>query len=382
MKLMQSRKLSQLKWSILVVALGGCTVPTQPVATFWQKLGIPQADAAFRAGVLNKSGDYPDLEKKPPVLPISDLQNLQSPNPLLKNAAEIKKDKDLKPQKIKALKYLASVGCVCPGEKDKVVEALLAGLNDCDCEVRKAALEAVCAAIKSCGPCGGDPCVDTCCTEAIQKKLEEMANKQDDKGCFVEPSAQLRSLAANVLAACPALPNKETKNPERVGEGGAVGEGEGEKKEEKSTLEASPSDAEEKSTTNIQPRELEVAPVTARISSASYGEVEIHPVVHQVKQESVENQPVNDMLTPEQAANLVVCSKVEAATEADLVILSMPAVYQLEEGMLMVVIDSTGSLSSAQIIKVDAAKLTLRLERPEIKDNLVLKGARVGLVAK
>lgn len=380
MSLKHSRKLSQLKWSVLVVALGGCTVPTQPVATFWQKLGIPQADAAFRAGVLNKSGDYPDLEKKPPVLPISDLQNLQSPNPLLKNAAEIKKDKDLKPQKIKALKYLASVGCVCPGEKDKVVEALLAGLNDCDCEVRKAALEAVCAAIKSCGPCGGDPCVDTCCTEAIQKKLEEMANKQDDKGCFVEPSAQLRNLAAAVLAACPALPNKETKKPERVGEGGAVGEGD--KQEEKSTLEASPSDAEDKSTSNVKPRELDVAPVTARISSASYGDVEIHPVVHQVKQETTETQPVNDMLTPEQAANLVVCSKVEASTEADLVIVSMPAVYQLEEGMLMVVIDSTGSLSSAQIIEVDAEHLTLRLERPEIKESLVSKGARVGLVAK
>jgi hypothetical protein len=60
----------------------------------------------------------------------------------------------------------------------------------------------------------------------------------------------------------------------------------------------------------------------------------------------------------------------------------MPAVYQLEEGMLMVVIDSTGSLSSAQIIKVDAEHLTLRLERPEIKESLVSKGARVGLVAK
>jgi hypothetical protein len=378
MSLKYSRKLSQLKWSVLVVALGGCTVPTQPVATFWQKLGIPQADAAFRAGVLNKSGDYPDLEKKPPVLPISDLQNLQSPNPLLKNAAEIKKDKDLKPQKLKALKYLASVGCVCPGEKEKVVEALLAGLNDCDCEVRKAALEAVCAAIKSCGPCGGDPCVDTCCTEAIQKKLEEMANKQDDKGCFVEPSAQLRSLAANVLAACPALPKKEDKKTGPVGEGGATGEGE----EEKGASEASPSDEGEKSTTNTMPRELDVAPVTARISSASYGDVDIHPVVHQVKQESSENQPVNDILTPEQAANLVVCSKVEEATEAGSVIVSMPAVYQLEEGMLMVVIDSTGSLSSSQIIKVEAEKLTLRLERPEIKENLFAKGARVGLVAK
>jgi hypothetical protein len=222
--------------------------------------------------------------------------------------------------------------------------------------------------------------VDTCCTEAIQKKLEEMANKQDDKGCFVEPSAQLRNLAAAVLAACPALPNKETKKPERVGEGGAVGEGD--KQEEKSTLEASPSDAEDKSTSNVKPRELDVAPVTARISSASYGDVEIHPVVHQVKQETTETQPVNDMLTPEQAANLVVCSKVEASTEADLVIVSMPAVYQLEEGMLMVVIDSTGSLSSAQIIKVDAEHLTLRLERPEIKESLVSKGARVGLVAK
>ena len=42
---------------------------------------------------------------------IADPANLQSDNPAIKAAAKAKAEQDLAPQKIKAIKYLATVGC-------------------------------------------------------------------------------------------------------------------------------------------------------------------------------------------------------------------------------------------------------------------------------
>jgi hypothetical protein len=69
--------------------------------------------------------------------------NLESQNPALKAAAKVKSEEDLAPQKIKAIKYLATIGCGCyPG----VREALLAALDDCTESVRYEAAIAFCQA--------------------------------------------------------------------------------------------------------------------------------------------------------------------------------------------------------------------------------------------
>ena len=50
------------------------------------------------------------LKKKPPLKPLADAANLESQNPAIKAAAEIKAEEDLAPQKVKAIRYLATIG--------------------------------------------------------------------------------------------------------------------------------------------------------------------------------------------------------------------------------------------------------------------------------
>jgi len=49
---------------------------------------------------------------------------LKSKNELIKRAAEIKQLEDMKPQKIKAAQYLASIGCGCYNKDKSITKAL------------------------------------------------------------------------------------------------------------------------------------------------------------------------------------------------------------------------------------------------------------------
>jgi hypothetical protein len=190
---------------LLVAALAvaqppAATVPA-PAAppTFWNFLGIPQGVHKVSDAIVNAGGNHPALERKPPLKSIANPANLQSPNPAVKKAAEIKQDEDLAPQKIKAIKYLAKVACGChPG----VREALLAALDDCTEAVRYQAAMAFCQA-------AGDPCTTcnrgSCCSPEVQKKLKEIAFGRDATGCWKEPSCRVRVAAENALNACQAV---------------------------------------------------------------------------------------------------------------------------------------------------------------------------------
>jgi hypothetical protein len=133
---------------------------------------------------------------------------LESTNPAIKKAAEVKLEEDLAPQKIKALKYLATVGCGCyPGVK----EAFMAALDDCTEEVRYEAVQALIkAADNHCTTCNRD----CCCDEEITLKLAEMAYERDDKCCYKEPSERVREAAAEALRAC--CPNCGPVSPSAV----------------------------------------------------------------------------------------------------------------------------------------------------------------------
>ncbi|MGI6415076.1 MAG: hypothetical protein ACOX1P_05350 [Thermoguttaceae bacterium] len=197
--------------------------PAKP-ATLWQFLGIPQTFRRSYDGIVNRRGERPNLERKPPLKALADPANLASDNPAIKAAAEIKQQEDLKPQKIKAIKYLAVIACGCyPGVK----ESLLAALDDCTEEVRYEAAVAFCRA-------AGNPCSlcnrATCCDPKVKEKLKDMALGTDSNNCYKEPSARVRAAANMALRACDQIPipaeaPKEKKEGPTEPNGKETGEG-------------------------------------------------------------------------------------------------------------------------------------------------------------
>jgi len=178
--------------------------------TFWNWLGIPQGTQKLRDARLNRRGNHPEWERVPPPKRIADPENLKSPNPAIATAAKIKKDQDLAPQKIKAIKYLGEIACCCPTNKEAIKNALLAALDDCTDEVRLEAALAICRA-------AGNPCTIcnqcSCCTADVMNKLDEMANGQDEQGCWIEPNAGVREAASMALEACRSVRRPELAVP-------------------------------------------------------------------------------------------------------------------------------------------------------------------------
>ena len=185
------------------------------VETIWHRLGVAQGLGRirrFRDSRINRDGLNPELERKPPLLRLTDPKNLEADAPeMLKAAAKMKIDADLAPQKIKALRYICQVGCSCQDKKLKgmVTAAVKEGLEDCTVDVRKAALQLILANNSSECSCS-DSC-ETCCNEEIREKLQEML-KMNDKGCYNEPDESVRMLAEQALNSCPV----PIKKPEDV----------------------------------------------------------------------------------------------------------------------------------------------------------------------
>ncbi len=92
---------------------------------------------AKKAELDAKLAEEQDIEKNKPW----DLaEDKESPNELMKIAAEAKEDRDLGPKKQAALAYLAGLGC---NKNPDIQKAILAGLKDHDPEIRLAAIQAV-----------------------------------------------------------------------------------------------------------------------------------------------------------------------------------------------------------------------------------------------
>ncbi len=168
-----------------------------PPLTLWRFLGIPQGFQRIGDARLNRNGNFPGLERKPPLKPIAHPDNLLSNNPAIKKAAEIKMQEDLAKQKIKAIKYLAKLGCdKCYGG---VKEAMMAALDDCTEQVRYEGAKALGeAAVQHCDVCSRQ----CCCDEELTKKLAQIVYELDDKGCPLEPSERVREAAREALLVC------------------------------------------------------------------------------------------------------------------------------------------------------------------------------------
>jgi len=173
-------------------------VPATP--TLWSFLEIPQGVKKVQGALTNRRGNLPRTEPKDALKALNDPANLESPDPAIKRAAEIKKAEDLKPQKIKAIKYLTSIGCGCYDKDGSVTKALIAASEDCTEDVRLTTMNEILEAAKGkcCSNCG-QVC---CCNDDMLKKLAQIAYERDEYGCYSEPSKRVREAAAQALAAC------------------------------------------------------------------------------------------------------------------------------------------------------------------------------------
>ncbi|MCA9181333.1 MAG: hypothetical protein KDA51_07760, partial [Planctomycetales bacterium] len=174
--------------------------PVPAPSTLWSFLGIPQGVKKVQGALTNRRGNRPGTEPKDALKALNDPANLESPDAAIKRAAEIKKAEDLKPQKIKAIKYLASIGCGCYDKDGSVTDALVAAAEDCTEDVRLATMRQIHSAAtgKCCSNCG-QVC---CCNDKMLKKLAQIAYERDEFGCYAEPSKRVRCAAASALAAC------------------------------------------------------------------------------------------------------------------------------------------------------------------------------------
>jgi hypothetical protein len=176
--------------------------PIGPAPTLWHYLGLRQGSWMRRDAFLNRSGNRPGLERKPPLKRIADPGLAEIDNAAIKKAQQIKAEEDLAPQKIKAIKYLATLGC---GKCYKGVdEALLESLKDCTEEVRYETVLALTSIPNAeCPMCDND-----CCTEAMTEELAKMAYERDPNhpDCWYEPSARIREAAAAAINVC--CPNR------------------------------------------------------------------------------------------------------------------------------------------------------------------------------
>ncbi len=165
--------------------------------------GILQRLGSRLLSGLDLTGRFPGLQPQPPVLPITDPANLEAgAPPAVQAAAEIKQEEDAAPQKIMAIRYLATLGC--GGCYPKVEDALLEGLSDCTESVRYEAVKAL-----QCKPeCGCKFCSSpSCCSMKVRKRLQELTT------CEKEPSERIRRLARIALACCGSKPLKEDDIP-------------------------------------------------------------------------------------------------------------------------------------------------------------------------
>ncbi len=187
----------------LVTALAappGSVHAQAPPSTLWSFLGIPQASKFMRNNVINRNGNRPNLEAKPPLKAIADKANAADEEPqAIKTAAKVKQQEDKKKQKIKGLKYLAEVGCGCyPGVAEAFMEAM-DPKKECTEEVRYEAVQAVIkAAGNGCAGCGKLGC----CNEDLVKKMAELAFLRDEHGCWKEPSDRVREALQEALCLC------------------------------------------------------------------------------------------------------------------------------------------------------------------------------------
>jgi hypothetical protein len=365
----------------LAASFTGCVTNPIPTATFWDKLGITGATARLRDSTINRNGNFPGLEKKPPVLRLADPANLAPEKPeVIKAAAKIKQDQDLKKQKIKAVKFLAEVNCGCYNKDDAVAKALLEALGDCDPDVRKAAVEAICTTAGNCNTCRTG-CETTCCSEEILKKLNELANAKDAQGCYKETVPEIRSLAAAAAKKCPCPPPKpieEIPAPEPH-----------EIEEIKAPPEQAPP-AEDKLKPGVDgKREASNNANASGVSRVSFniseGKVTFDPYgtgmeqVKIAKRRGPNGESIQSIANPD---HLISTRVIQSRSQLGEILIELPELFELSPGWSMVVVDPAGGYQVGKIIDASGRRVLIGFEAGSILQLESGATAKVGLVKK
>lgn len=359
MDLKMCRVLAQFFAIVALISTTGCIAPPAPVPTVWQKLGIPQSGARMRDGLVNRRGNFPGLEKKPPLLAIADPANLDPAMPeMIKAAAEIKQDQDLKMQKIKALKFLAEVNCGCYNEDDKVEAAFLEALQDCDPDVRKAAIAALDKAAGNCPKNCRTGCETTCCTEKILDKLQDIAFGTKN-GCYKEPDGEIRSAAKDLFCKCP-RPIKEVP----------------------------PLDPPEELITPIpaEPIELREGKLsstqrTKRGAGFSLSDSNRQTPARLVSSESRED--IDHLSSVISNPELLVRAKaVGFNSHLGELLVQLPEAYDVRAGWRVVVLDQHGSLAQGTLVEVGGRRLLITIDEHRDIDPRVGSEVKLGVIQR
>ena len=369
---------SRLYLAFLLSSSLGCAASPVPVPTFWDKLGIPQATAALRDSTINRSGRFPGLEKKPPLLKIADPANLKPEKPeMIKVAAKIKAEQDQKKQKIKAIKFLADVNCGCYNKDDAVAKAFLAALEDCDPDVRTAAIEGLSKAAGNCSKCRTG-CETTCCTEDIYKKLQDVAFGVDDKGCFKEPVIEIRKAAAALIKKCPCPTPKPLEeipapSPYEVEE---LVTPPFEDRKEGDTLNK-PTTPRREGDTTLRQGTSNTQAVAYRIRDAG-NMPGTEPVIVAKRGSAKVNKP-DDIANPDQLIAVRVISNSKQLGE---VLVELPDVFQLNQGWTMVVVEPSGKHQVGKIVEASGRRILIALESATGLQTDAGQSVKIGLVKK
>lgn len=400
--------LQRLSLVLAIMSTAGCVAPETPVPTVWQRLGVPQAGARLRDGIVNRRGNFPGLEKKPPVLALADPANLEADMPdMIKAAAEIKQDQDLKKQKIKAIKFLATVNCGCYNKDDKVETAMLAALEDCDPDVRSAAIEGLSDAAGGAGRCRTG-CAVTCCTKDILDKIEDIATGIED-GCYKEPNAEIRRAARELMRSCPPPPVEPIEPEELIAPDPQPRDGDGRLREE--SIEAVPEGQTRSNGVDVSGN------ASFRLSDYHYGDVESAPLVIEaahvemarrlqntidgatkrsesrvnslsIGSSDEDNTSVNaaegeeklrEIVNPEL---LVESRVVNYRQNLGEVLVHLPMTYQLDAGWTAILVDQENGYSLAEITETGGRRILLAIEDP---DSIVVQNGgeiRLGLISR
>ncbi len=340
----------------------GCIAPQPPVPTVWQKLGIPQAGARLRDGLVNRQGNFPGLEKKPPVLALADPKNLAEGMPdMIKTAAEIKQDQDLQKQKIKALKFLAEVNCGCYNKDDKVEKAFLEALEDCDPEIRKTAIAGLSTAAGNCPKCRRTGCETTCCTEDVLKKLEDIAFGVEN-GCYKEPVEEIREAAKKLMCKCPVpcKPAEPLPPPEEL---------------------VAPEPAEGP-IEGRAPRVGSDASLNRRTESAvfSLSDSNRHKGTRLVSTEfSNSGSNLDQLITNPEL--LVKARTVAFNPNIGELLLQLPEVYDLRAGWSLVIVDAEGNIAQGSIAEIGGRRLLVTLDEIRHLRSNAGSDVRIGVIA-
>lgn len=175
-----------------LVAIAPPAAPKQTLPEFLGLTGLIECVGKGMCAAYDCLGEaFPDLKQIPSPDALGDDADAGS-----EAAAAIQQDEEKAAAKVKALRYLAEHGCGCyPG----VEEAFLAAFDDCTEEVRY-------EAAKGLRSLAGHPCAvctsSNCCSEAVRKKLQEIAYETDTRGCYLEPSPRVRRMARLALQGC------------------------------------------------------------------------------------------------------------------------------------------------------------------------------------